>query len=99
DANTWKTADWSEFNERYEYWRGKTAYPDLIDDLYFIDPKSNVAALHYEPAQKAFVPVEMTSIVSDLRGRLSDGNFRPVQEDIYTLVMPIREGGRKIEQI
>src|SRR4051794_29346789 len=30
DADTWKTKNWPSFNERYDYWREKTTYPDLI---------------------------------------------------------------------
>jgi len=34
DAATWRTGDWAQFNERYDFWREKASYPDLIRDFY-----------------------------------------------------------------
>jgi len=100
DGEMWKTGNWAAFNERYDYWREKTSYPDLITDFYFIDPDIGSDTLRYDPAQKAFLPVEITQGIADLKQRLSDqGNFKPVYADLYTLVMPVHEAGQRIDRI
>src|SRR5687768_14686533 len=35
DAETWRRRDWTAFNERYEFWRQNSAYPELITDFYY----------------------------------------------------------------
>ena len=37
DADSWKRKDWSAFNERYDFWRENTSYPELISAFYFFD--------------------------------------------------------------
>ena len=100
DGESWKNKDWSQFNERYDYWHEKANYPDLITDFYYFEAKGDAAPLHFNTEQKAFVPVEMTPDIATLRARFGkDRNFNPVYEDVYTLVMPIHDGGRKMEHI
>jgi signal transduction histidine kinase len=100
DGESWKKKDWSAFNERYDFWREKTNYPDLITDFFFFDPKGDQAPLRYDFAQRAFVPVEMNAELSDLRARISDERtFKPVYDDIYTLALPIHDVGQKIQRI
>ncbi len=40
DAKNWREKSWREFNERYKFWREKTAYSDLIKDFYFVELES-----------------------------------------------------------
>ncbi|MFM9903749.1 MAG: sensor histidine kinase [Pyrinomonadaceae bacterium] len=95
-SETWAKKDWSAFNERYDYWREKTAYPDLIRDFYFLGSGANVASLRYDRGTRAFVPVEDNSELVDLRSRFADSkNFKPVQADVYTLLLPIHSEGQK----
>lgn len=92
DAANWKAKDWNSFNERYDYWREKTSYPDLIADVYFFEAKPDVQPLRYDRTSRTFVPVEITPELSDLRSRFSDEKtFQPIYEDSLTLVLPIRE--------
>src|SRR4051794_1864517 len=35
-ADTWQKKDWTEFNQRYDFWRSKTAYPTLIKSVVFV---------------------------------------------------------------
>src|SRR5687768_11899487 len=37
DESLWEKKDWGQFNERYDFWREKTAYPKLIKDFYFLE--------------------------------------------------------------
>ena len=99
-AEAWKATDWTAFNERYDFWKEKTTYPGLITDFYFLETKPDVAPLRYNLESRSFVPVEANAMVADLRVRLSDEkNFRPVFEDIYTLVLPIHDSSGTVEKI
>jgi signal transduction histidine kinase len=96
---TWKERDWTAFNERYDFWREKTSYPDLVRGFYFITRDSG-ELLRYDADKRAFVPAAFDADIETLRSRLADEkNFTPVQQDLLTLVMPIHEPGKKIEQI
>lgn len=99
DAESWKTNNWAPFNERLDYWREKTTYPELIVDFYFFEAASQSPPLRYDKSARAFVPVESTPEITELRARISDEkSFRPVFDDIYTLALPIHSVTR-IERI
>ena len=100
DSESWKTKNWAPFNERLDYWRERTTYPELIDDFYFFEANSDVAPLRYDKATRAFVQVESTPDLTAIRTRISDEkSFHPVFEDIYTLALPIHNAGPKLERI
>jgi signal transduction histidine kinase len=100
DAETWQKNDWAAFNERYDFWREKTTYPDLITDFYFFEAKPDSLPLRYDRDSRLFAATEMTSELADLRTRFSDAKtFKPVYEDSYTLVLPIHQAGHKVAQI
>lgn len=100
DAESWKKRDWAAFNERYNYWREKTAYPDLISGFYFFEANGDAAPLHYDRESRSFAPIEMTPDLADLRIKFSDEkNFKPVYDESYTLVLPIHNGENKIKRI
>ncbi len=100
DAESWNLKDWSAFNERLDFWREKTTYPDLIDDFYFFEAKSDAAPLRYDKVQRAFVPTESTPELMALRTRAADEKtFRPIYDDILTLALPIHNIGAKIQRI
>lgn len=95
-SETWAKKDWSAFNERYDYWREKTAYPKLITDFYFFESGANSSPLKYDRETRAFIPAEDSAELADLRSRFADSkNFKPVQADIYTLLLPIHGEGQK----
>lgn len=100
DASSWKAEDWTEFNERYDFWREKTAYPQLISNFYFFETGTDAPPLKYDLASRSFVTGEPSAALDDMRARLSDEkNFKHLHEDLDTLVLPIHEGDRKIERI
>lgn len=100
ESDTWKSKDWTAFNERFEYWRSKTTYPTLIRDFYFLSAKGDDPPLRYDREKCEFLPPGDTDEVRKLRERLGDGtNARAVYADLFALVLPIPESGRKFEQI
>jgi len=100
DSESWKRRDWAAFNERYDYWKDKTTFPDLITDFYFFEAKGDSTPLHYDRESSSFTPVEVTAELADLRARFSDEkSFKPIYEDIYTLVLPIHEGENRIGRV
>src|SRR5258706_12287131 len=56
DSESWKERNWNSFNERYDYWREKTSYPDLITDVYFFEAKPDAQPLKYDDVSRTFVP-------------------------------------------
>lgn len=99
DSESWKTKNWSPFNERFDYWHERTQYPELIEDFYFFETNSISSPLKYDKVSRAFVPAEATADVAAIRTRISDEkSFHPVFDDIYTLALPIHNIGPKIEQ-
>jgi signal transduction histidine kinase len=92
-SETWKSKDWTSFNARFDYWREKTNYPDLISDFYFFATDSDLI-LRYDREKRAFMPIAADQEISTLRTRLIDPkDFRPIYEDIYTLALPIHDTG------
>ncbi len=90
NAESWKNQDWTSFNERLDFWRDKTLYPELIREFYFFETDPNAKALKYDGSIRAFVPTEVSAELAEIRSHLADEkNFRPVHESTYTLLLPI----------
>lgn len=95
DAETWERADWREFNERYDYWRSRTAYPELIREIYFVGRAGNLEPLRYNAETRVFDVAGPDPNLDRLRSRFVDvKESRPVLEDAYALVLPIFEEER-----
>ncbi len=100
DPESWKTKNWAPFNERFDYWREKTTYPELIGDFYFFEANSDVAPLRYDRNTRAFLPVGATPELAAIRTRISDEkSFHPVFDEIYTLALPIHNVDPKLDRI
>lgn len=84
DAETWKKRDWTEFNERLDYWRTNAQYPELISGFYFI-PRDGGEVLKYDAASKAFVAV--TSPDGDVQAKFARSAEPIKQVDIATTTM------------
>jgi signal transduction histidine kinase/type II secretory pathway pseudopilin PulG len=98
-AEAWRKGDYNEFNERYDFWRSKTAYPELIKDLYFFENKRGAAPLHYNTQTRTFEPAELTAELDDIRTQFSDEkNFKPLNADRYTMVLPIHDMRKKVDE-
>ena len=100
DAATWRTGDWAQFNERYDFWREKAAYPDLIRDFYFFANNAQAAPIRYDRQSRSFVPAELTDELRKLRAEFGDdSNFKPVLSDVFSFVLPIHDVGPTSERI
>ena len=100
DAETWKVSDWTEFNERYDHWRSKTAYPELVRDIYFFENTDGARPLRYEPNERRFGQAEVTPELESVRSRIKDDqDFRPVLEDALALALPIYDHEKRMGHI
>ena len=99
DAAAWRKADWTEFNERYDYWRSKTEYPGLISDIVYFG-NGGAQPLRYDREARTFVPAEISNAMGQLRTGIENGGpFQSFYEDQSVLVMPIHEPEEKLERI
>lgn len=95
----WEDPDWTEFNERYDFWKGKTQYPELVREFIYF-PKGGGPALRYDPASRLFASAELPAEIDALRAIIADrNNFRSFYEDINALVMPVHPPEREMERI
>ena len=99
-ADDWRAGNYHPFLERYDFWRQKTAYPELISNFYFFDAAGKNAPLRYDAAQKTFAAVEWTSELRDIFARTTDAKkFRAVNDDIFTLLVPQHETPSRVQHI
>jgi len=100
DADDWRAANYNPFLERYEFWRGKTNYPNLIREFYFFDAEGKNAPLKFDAEAKTFTPVDWTPELKEIFSRTQDQkNFRAVNEDIYTLILPEHESPPRVQHL
>ena len=89
-ADVWKRADWSEFNERYDFWKERTVYPELVSGIYFVSQDAASIPLRYDPTKRAFEPTELSTDLASLRARFADDGMRhAVYDDVFAMVLPI----------
>jgi len=99
NAESWEKADWTEFNERYDYWKAGTQYPELIREFIYLG-KNGARPLRYDAAVRGFVNAEVPSDVLAIRPLLSDPDtFKMFYEDMYALVMPIHDPEKEVDTI
>lgn len=106
DADSWKKKEWGEFSERFQYWTENTQYPTLIKEFYFLEADGNAPVLRFErgagfkAVDPAITPEYINSRIGQLKERLADtSSFKPVQDDIDTLLLPIHESDSRGEKI
>ena len=59
DSETLRTRDWSNYNQRYQYWNATAPHPDLVDNVYLIEILQNepVRLLRFNPDKERFALV------------------------------------------
>ena len=83
ESDIWQQKKWTEFNERYEFWRGKSAYPNLIKNFYYWQNQENAPLLFYDADRREFVETVWTDELKNLQAKAADEkNFQPVQTEI-----------------
>lgn len=99
-AELWKTTSWDDFNERYDFWQQRTAYPELIREIHFLPNEGEFRPLKYDVAKRSFESEEPTPDLQRLRETVVNSKEpRPTYDDQYTLVLPIHEGEARIDHI
>jgi len=100
ESDIWRNRNWAEFNERYEFWRGKTAYPNLIKNFYYWENQESAALLSYDAEKREFVEIAWTDELKKLKTNMVDGkSFQPIQIENYALVMPVQETDEIIDRV
>lgn len=98
DAESWRTRDWTAFNDRYDYWRQNAAHPDLITDFYYVDGRPDRAVLKYDHETRSFVETPETAETAAIRERpAKTGEFHPVDASAYTLFLPIHDPEKHVD--
>ena len=99
-AEVWKDSAWEEFSDRYDFWKQKTLYPELIRGIYFFGKDPAAKPLKYDAADRAFVPSEPDPTLIDIRDRYTkDPKSGPVYDDAYAMVLPIYESEKRMEHL
>lgn len=100
DADTWRSGNSVQFNERFDYWRGRTAYPELIKDFLFFETGSDAFPLKFDQTAREFRPAEWTPELRELkRQSQEDKNRKAVDAGRFLLLVPAHESTRNIERI
>lgn len=60
--------DFSDFTVRYEFWRERVAYPQMIRDFYYVS--HNEPPLRYDFAAREFRQVEATAEIKDIYDKI-----------------------------
>ncbi len=99
-AHVWKESEWEEFNSRYDFWKERTAYPELIRGIYFVAKETGAKPLKYDSAKRAFEPTDMTAELENLQSRFVDEkNSRTVYDDLFAMVLPIYNDERRMAHV
>ena len=100
NADVWKNNDWKNFNDRYKFWREKTAYQNLIEDFYFVRFDDARTVLKYNKETQIFENAQIPPNIEKLKTEISpEGILKPVEIEIPALLMPIHESEKTFDRI
>jgi signal transduction histidine kinase len=94
DADAWRKNGSAELNQRLDYWKEKSPYPDLPSGFYFIGP--NKERLSYDANTKTFVTADVPDEIAKLSDSLGNDTVEPVMENIPALVLPVYENPERM---
>lgn len=99
DVESFKNRNWTEFNERYDYWKSKTKYPDLIREIVYVG-KDQPQRLRFDPAARSFVDGGVDERLEQFLPKIENSpTFQFFYDEPLVLVMPIHESEPKLERI
>lgn len=98
-ARVWRDENWKEFSDRYDFYKGKTQFPDLIKNFYFVESGENPALLKYQTDAQAFASAEWSDELIKLKPKFSGNNLTAISEEMPALLMAIYEEPEKIDRI
>ncbi len=88
---SFEKTDWGPFNERYDFWREKARYPELVKGIYFSGVKGD-NDLRYDSDSRAFVADRLPADIAAVKERFStEKTFTPVHEKPLLLAQPVHE--------
>ncbi len=98
-SDVWREKKWTEFNDRYDFWRTKTPYPNLIKNFYFIEKASqNVSRYNFE--KRAFETSDWTENLNKLKPKFdAENSLSPIDAEIPAFVMTIYEAKETFDRI
>lgn len=99
NAKIWREKNWKEFNERYDFYKQKTKYPDLVKDFYFVELGENPTLFRYQKEAKDFSGEQWNDELNKLKPLLDEEHSATINEEIPALLMPVYEEPEKVEQI
>ncbi len=100
EEELWQKKDWAQFNERFDFWREKTAYPNLIKDFYYFENQGTAPVLQYDSAKREFVETNWTDELKNLQAKAQNENdFQPIDEETFALLMPVYKAAKTFERI
>lgn len=100
DADAWRSGSSVQFNERYDYWRGRTGYPELIKDFVFFETGSDALPMKFDRSTREFKTAEWTPDLRELKQQsLKEKNRKAVDTSWFLLLVPAHESTRNIERI
>lgn len=89
DAEKIRKGDMSEFAERYDFWKGRTAYPELIDAIIYV-PADQTPPQQFDPAQKIFGSIKPNERTDKILEKIKQQkNFPQFDREQMALVVPI----------
>jgi len=98
DSDVWREKDWNLFAERFDLWRSKTNYSNLIKDFYFIQKTPEPALWHFSSENRKFETIEWNDKLKKYLD--ADGKNRElIDEELFALAMPIDENDFQFKQI
>ena len=98
-SELWATSDWGAFSERYDFWKDRTAYPDLIRGIYYFPNRPEAKPLEFDPAARTFNSAEITPELAALQSRFTAEDFRNVFADAYAMVLPVHESVDELQHV
>jgi signal transduction histidine kinase len=99
-ADVWKEQNWKDFNERYEFYKSKTAFPELVKDFYFVKLGEQPQLFRYAGDGGEFLPAEWTAALDKIKPELVSGEgISSINEEIPALLMPVYETPERLDRI
>ena len=100
NESVWLKKDWRQFNERYDFWQKKTAYPNLIREFYYFENKPDGGISRFDAEQREFIEANWTDELQAVKAlAMNERTYEPIDEAHFALVMPIFEEPRSFDRI
>lgn len=100
EAEDFRNTDWNTFNERLNYWKNQTGFPELIKEFYFIKKGDEQTLLKFNPQAGAFEKADWTDDLRNIGQKTNaEDDFNPILEERTALAMPVFNKNEDVRQI